>query len=1239
MTIQVWQLNLHRSYIASADLQRRLEHDAGFVALLQEPYTRSGIATNIPTGAMVFQAATPSNEVERNRAAIIASEAMSAWLVPDFTDSDMVTIAFDCELGTLWCSSVYMPGESNDPPPPLARGVIGHCRNNDIPLLMGGDVNAHNILWNSSDTNGRGEALADYLISTNMFICNRGHEPTFVTANRREVLDVTLVSAGIADVVSGWRVDSTPSLSDHRCIRFELAGQNFPVKVSRNVRRTDWLLFNSQCEELLANLEVGNINNVRDLDVAAGKVTSSMIAAWEAACPLRSVRWEKSTNRWWSPALAEARKRVRRARHQAANTNTQPNWEVYKDTLKAYKSAVRKAKRDSWRTFCGQFEKMPELSRLTKVLKGEKRVQLDVIQKADGSYTRNPGETLEVMLATHFPGCVPIEESDADGGPISMMEDDSLEALANNVSSEVVVEDVPEVTHLAQHMVTRPRIVKAINSFQSYKSPGRDGIYPIMLQQGGGALLGMMVILFQASLRLKHIPSCWSEAREVFLPKPGKESYQRIKAFRPITLTSFFLKTLERLVYWQLMEDPRTSLSHPRQFAYKQGHSTEAALHAVVRRIEKSVYSRQAALGLFLDIEGAFSNVSFSAVEAALEDAGVNPLLTDWIVCMLGSQRVTASIGNYSRTVRVARGTPQGGVLSPLLFNLVMNNLLRRLDSVPGIYAQAYADDVVILACGLDSTIISERAQDGIAAVSDWSETCGLKISSEKTMATMFTWKRKWRYHPLKYAGSEIGLVDRVTYLGVTLDSKLSWLPHITNRVTKANRCLFMCRRAIGSVWGLTPKVMMWVYKMMIRPIVSYASIIWGAGLETGTAKTKLSRLQRQACLAISSAYPGSPTVALEMILGLPALDLYLKGTAALGAYRLHYNNMWNDDYIRDTLAHRSHVNWCKDIKSSIRGLVLPGELVRPRLNLEINFETSTEAAEPDGDSDALTCYTDGSKLESGVTGAGVHFPGAVCGDISVPLGHHASVFQAEVLAIILAAERLISIHRVTPFDRVIIYSDSQAAIKATNSLKIKNALIDQCINTLNSLAELAVTNLQWTRAHVGTVGNETADWLAKQGALTPCIGPEPMIPVPVSYCRKEVDDWVEKNTLSNWLSISSCRLTKELFPAPVTQRVSRKLLDLSRSKLRLVLQVLTGHGNFGIHLKAIGKRDDATCRKCDLGEETREHIVEDCPLYLRHRMSVLCEIQPSLHSIVQSCKFNMLADFLMACGRLTDFD
>ena len=47
----------------------------------------------------------------------------------------------------------------------------------------------------------------------------------------------------------------------------------------------------------------------------------------------------------------------------------------------------------------------------------------------------------------------------------------------------------------------------------------------------------------------------------------------------------------------------------------------------------------------------------------------------------------------------------------------------------------------------------------------------------------MFTWKRKWNYYPLKLMGEEIQLVDRVTYLGVTLDSKLSWIPPYNGKI------------------------------------------------------------------------------------------------------------------------------------------------------------------------------------------------------------------------------------------------------------------------------------------------------------------------------------------------------------------------------------------------------------------------------------------------------------------------
>lgn len=94
-------------------------------------------------------------------------------------------------------------------------------------------------------------------------------------------------------------------------------------------------------------------------------------------------------------------------------------------------------------------------------------------------------------------------------------------------------------------VIDESKLVWAINRFESYKSPGCDGIIPAMLQQCINVLANKLCILFKASLALSYIPEAW---RSVFISKPGKENYDRAKSFRPISLSSFLLKTLEKLI-------------------------------------------------------------------------------------------------------------------------------------------------------------------------------------------------------------------------------------------------------------------------------------------------------------------------------------------------------------------------------------------------------------------------------------------------------------------------------------------------------------------------------------------------------------------------------------------------------------------------------------------------------------------------------------------------------------------
>ena len=98
--------------------------------------------------------------------------------------------------------------------------------------------------------------------------------------------------------------------------------------------------------------------------------------------------------------------------------------------------------------------------------------------------------------------------------------------------------------------------------------------------------------------------------------------------------------------------------------------------------------------------------------------------------------------------------------------------------------------------------------------------------------------------------------------------------------------------------------------------------------------------------------------------------------------------------------------------------------------------------------------------------------------------------------------------------------------------------------------------------------------------------------------------------------------VNRRTFPEPSRQKGTSKLLQLPRYKISLVLQVLTGHGNFGSHLKLTGRWND-TCKKCHLGVESREHIVEIYPAYYRLRQEVLLSNIGSLHHLVSTQRFN----------------
>jgi hypothetical protein len=236
-----------------------------------------------------------------------------------------------------------------------------------------------------------------------------------------------------------------------------------------------------------------------------------------------------------------------------------------------------------------------------------------------------------------------------------------------------------------------------------------------MLQQGFELLAGKLLVLLIASLALGYILMNWGHIRVVFTSKPGKPLSQ-VKSLRPISLISFILKTLEKLLDRHirdgvLVEKPL----HQNQYAYRAGMSTEATLFEVVQRLEKFLSHEQMAFGAFLDIEGAFDNTFFNAVVTAAREHGLETCCR-WVRSMLESRLVHTSIMGSNLPVHVIGGCPQGGVLSPLLWNVVVDRLLD-VTSDLGFSVFGYACDMVIIVQGKFAYSVSKITQGALDVV------------------------------------------------------------------------------------------------------------------------------------------------------------------------------------------------------------------------------------------------------------------------------------------------------------------------------------------------------------------------------------------------------------------------------------------------------------------------------------------------------------------------------------------
>lgn len=1146
------------------------------IALIQEPWTSKGRVKGLPsqTGKLIY-----NTEVERTRTAILCRSTYNTFSINQFICRDITAVSLEIPLSkggklTMNIASCYFPGDGNDPPPEEVQSFINYCTAQKQKFIIGCDANSHHTVWGSTDTNTRGEQLFEFCLLNNIAINNTGNEPTFVNAIRKEVLDLTMSDMGTSSTIRYWHVSEEPSLSDHRYVRFDI---RIPQKAGAMVRipkRTNWPVFTDRLQDNLAGLQ-NSIDCVTDLDNVADNLTRAIIDAYHSSSPQVRVSGTRDVP-WWTSILETKRKTVRKLFNRAKRTD---DWATYRTALTHYNEALRKSKRDSWRTFCEKIDEIPAACRLQKALALEHKNPLGSVRRLDGTLTTTREETLDCLVRGHFPECTVIARRDEDDG------------------SEMHTYLVPrEAYKRAMEIFTPGEIHWAINSFGPFKSPGGDGVYPIFLQRGLYILEPFLIKLFRASFSLEYIPRCWREVRVIFIPKTGNKPPEDIRSYRPISLTSFILKTMEKILGLHIRSNiiQRSPLD-PSQHAYQAGKSTETALHELTSEIEDTLRNKEALLCSFIDIQGAFDNTKFEVIREQALTRNIDSSTIGWIINMLKRRRIIASIGEVSIAIAPTRGCPQGGVLSPLLWLLVMDHLLATLrDS--RLSTIAYADDLVLMVKGKFESTIFERMQYALGLVNKWCGETGLRVNPSKITCTLFTNRRKIPCPPITLNGVILKMTSEVKYLGIIFDQRLTWNPLLKYITKKANNAYFACRRLFGKTWGLNPQMIIWLYQTIIRPIIAYAAVVWWPKTEQLGAQVTLNKIQRLICLSASGATRTCPTAALERLMGLAPLHLYIKRVAGSRAIKLKTTGQ-----VRLTRpGHNSILDKLvlADETTQLSDMMVKTIDCRRNFTIRIPGRDLVENIISSLPQHASVWYADGSKSNQG-TGAGVVGPGV---RICFPLGKTPTVFQAETVAIETGVLQCLK----KKYKRTEIYiiSDSQAVLSALAGPVFSSKLTWSCYNNLKKLGRDNRVTLMWSPGHTNILGNKAADTCAKEGAGGVFYGPEPSVAYSKGYVARRVLSWEQGRSVSQWESSLGMRQAKKLLNYNFTNL--KDILKMDRSSLKSLTWYLTGHGPFNYHLYKLGKSPTEYCRFCDLEQETAEHLLFGCSALAPRRLNNL---------------------------------
>ena len=372
-----------------------------------------------------------------------------------------------------------------------------------------------------------------------------------------------------------------------------------------------------------------------------------------------------------------------------------------------------------------------------------------------------------------------------------------------------------------------------IKKLKNDKAVGFDLISNEMLISSPKDILMLIFKFTNLCLSKTLVPEAW--CRDLINPIFKEGSMDDPNNYRGICISSALLKIITSLLSNRIQNYCKESdIINKNQIGFKNNHRTSDHLLTLKAVVNKYVtQGKNKLFTCFVDFKKAFDSVWHQGMFHKLNKIGINGKLLDLIKNIYSKTKCAVKVNNnITDFFKYTKGVRQGCPLSPILFNIYINDLFERLnnnnksdiilDRDHKVNALMYADDVILL------SDTKEGLQEQIDKISHFCTEWKLDVNIKKTKIMIFNRGNKWIKSNFYIKDKLLENVKTFKYLGFTISAnQCSFVPTINDLSTKANRAIYALNNKI-KISILPARLAVKIFESQITPILLYGSEVWG---------------------------------------------------------------------------------------------------------------------------------------------------------------------------------------------------------------------------------------------------------------------------------------------------------------------------------------------------------------------------------------------------------------------------